>query len=58
MRALNPSYNIIFKQRAPSEPWSADGFRGGISADNPFGVHEYRNVIRHVSKELIKEIVR
>jgi len=32
---------------SPSEPWSADGIRGGISADNPFGVHEYDNVRRN-----------
>jgi len=27
------------------EPWSAEGFQRGISAANPFGVQEYRNVI-------------
>lgn len=36
------------------EPWSADGFRRGISADNPFGVHEYRNVIGN--RETIKKL--
>jgi hypothetical protein len=45
-----PSYNIIFKQRLLVEPWSADGFRRGISADKPFGVHEYNNVIRKSGK--------
>ncbi|WP_176854275.1 hypothetical protein [Paenibacillus sp. OK060] len=31
-----------------------DGFRGGISADNPFGVHEYRNVMRNPVKHIYK----
>lgn len=34
------------------EPWSADGFRGSSSADNPFGIREYRNVIGNQPKEL------
>ncbi|PIH60102.1 hypothetical protein CS562_09310 [Paenibacillus sp. LK1] len=39
------SYNIIFKQRLLWSLGLQGGFRGGLSADNPFGVHEYRNVI-------------
>jgi hypothetical protein len=39
------SVNIIFKVWLLSEPWSAEVFQRGIPVDNPFGVHEYRNVM-------------
>jgi hypothetical protein len=44
-RKTETSLNIIFKQRLLWSLGLHDGFRGGISTDNPFGVHEYRNVI-------------
>jgi hypothetical protein len=40
-----PSYNIIFKHRLRWSIGLRDRFRRGISADNPFVVHEYKNVI-------------
>jgi hypothetical protein len=38
------THNIIFKLRLLWGLGLWDGFRRGISADTPFGVHEYRNV--------------
>ncbi|WEK66365.1 hypothetical protein ERJ71_19075 [Paenibacillus polymyxa] len=47
MKSNLTSHNIHIQAAAPMEPWSAGGIREGISADNLFGVHEYRNVIRN-----------
>lgn len=41
------SNNIIFKLRLLRSLGLREGFRGGISAANPVGIHEYRNVIRN-----------
>ncbi|PYE41662.1 hypothetical protein DFQ00_1613 [Paenibacillus barcinonensis] len=39
------AYNIIFKHRLHWSLGLLDAIRGGNSADNPFGVHEYRDVM-------------
>lgn len=42
---VSPSPNIIFKLGLLRRLGLLDAFRGGNSADNPVGVHEYRNVM-------------
>ncbi|MGF6355779.1 putative acetyltransferase [Paenibacillus sp. 4624] len=44
----------MFKQRLRWSLGLRGGFRRGISADNPFGVHEYRNVIGNNMQVRIK----
>ncbi len=50
LRKTQTSPNIIFKQRLLWSLGLRDAFQRGISADNPFGVHEYRNVRRKSRK--------
>jgi hypothetical protein len=44
------TFRILFKLLLKWSLGLRVGFRRGISADTPFGVHEYRNVMRNLSK--------